>query len=74
MQQGKKIDMLKAEPPLTPAVLLGYDDSLRIQSKVKLFKYLEFNEVISELTERLEEHKEKARKLIEASKQVTRTD
>lgn len=66
--------MLKAEPPLTPAVLLGYDDSLRIQSNNWTFKYIEFNEVISELSERLEEHKEKARKLIEASKQVTRAE
>jgi hypothetical protein len=30
--------------------------------------YLEFNEIIGELNARLEEHKEKAKKLIEASK------
>lgn len=28
--KGKRIDMLKAEPPLTPAVVLGYDDATRI--------------------------------------------
>ncbi len=36
--KGKKIDMLKAEPPLTPAVLLGYDDSIRLKSTIILFK------------------------------------
>jgi hypothetical protein len=34
--KGKKIDLLKAEPPLTPAVVLGYDDATRLNSKIIL--------------------------------------
>ena len=29
--KGKKIDMLKVEPELTPAVVLGYDEKTRVE-------------------------------------------
>lgn len=46
------------------------------ESKVSLvsLNFTEFNEIINDLNGRLEEHKEKARKLIEGSKQVTKKD
>lgn len=30
--KGKKIDILKVDPALSPAVVLGYDDASRIES------------------------------------------
>lgn len=62
---GKKIDVLKLHPPISPVVILGYDESTRIEK---------FNLVINELNSNLEEHKEKARKLIEGSKQVKKQE
>jgi hypothetical protein len=56
---GKHIDVLKIEPAVSPLVILGYDETTRMQK---------FNEVVVELNARLEEHREKARKLIEGSK------
>jgi hypothetical protein len=50
---------LKIEPAVSPLVILGYDETTRMQK---------FNEVVVELNARLEEHREKARKLIEGSK------
>lgn len=58
---GKKIDILKLEPAVSPLLILGYNESTRMEK---------FNVVIDELNNRLEEHKEKAKKLIEGSKQV----
>jgi hypothetical protein len=40
VMKGKKIDPLKIAPPVTPAVMLGYDESTRIEK---------FNAVIAEL-------------------------
>lgn len=34
ISQGKRIDMLKIDPPITPSVILGYDDSKRLESKI----------------------------------------
>jgi hypothetical protein len=56
---GKHIDLLKIEPAVSPLVILGYDESTRMEK---------FNEVVVELNARLEDHKDKARKLIEGSK------
>jgi len=44
LAEGKKIDLLKAEPPLTPAVVLGMDDATRLKK---------FNEIIEELYKQL---------------------
>jgi hypothetical protein len=44
---------------VSPLVILGYDESTRMEK---------FNEVVVELNARLEDHKDKARKLIEGSK------
>ena len=33
LTSGKKVDLLKVDPPLAPSVILGYDDATRIQSK-----------------------------------------
>ena len=71
---GKKIDLLKVDPPLSPVVILGFDDATRIQSKFELIIAIEFNDIISELNTRLEEHKEKAKKCIDGSKQVTKKE
>jgi len=35
--QGKKIDILKIEPPVVPAIILGYDETTRMESKNIIF-------------------------------------
>ena len=40
LAEGKKIDLLKADPPITPAVILAMDDATRLKK---------FNEIIEEL-------------------------
>ena len=65
MLKGKKVDILKADPKITPAVILGYNDEER-QNR--------FNEIIKDHTSRFEEYKDKARKLLEASKQVKKKE
>ena len=30
---GKKVDILKHDPPLTPALILGYEEKERMESK-----------------------------------------
>lgn len=56
---GIKIDVLKVQPPMTPIVILGYSDEERLER---------FNNVFQEYNKKFEEAKEKARKLIEGSK------
>lgn len=56
---GTKIDILKVEPPMTPHVILGYSDEERLEK---------FNSIFAEYNKKFEEAKEKARKLIEGSK------
>lgn len=38
LKSGKKIDILKVEPPVTPSVILGYSEEERIKSKFTLFE------------------------------------
>ena len=38
---GKRIDMLKIDPPVTPAILLGYDDVKRLES-ITIIIYIQF--------------------------------
>lgn len=73
---GKKIDVLKIEPAVTPNIILGYNDEQRFESNqdILLISVIEFNAAISELNDRFEEHKEKAKRIVEASKQVTKAD
>ncbi|CDW72042.1 UNKNOWN [Stylonychia lemnae] len=62
---GKKIDTLKIDAPVNPATVLGMDDKTRLK---------QFNDLIDDLNKRFEEHKEKAHKLVEASKTVKKPD
>ena len=65
IQKGKRIDTLKIDPDVTPAVILGYSEEDR-QKK--------FNELVKVYDQRFEENKSKAHKLLEASKQVKKKE
>jgi len=59
IENGKKIDTLKIDPDVTPAVILGYSEEER-QKK--------FNELLKVYDQRFDENKQKAAKLLEGSK------
>lgn len=67
---GKRIDVLQIDPPISPVLILGLNEEVRLKSII-LFIFInniEFNEIISELNVHFEEHKMRATKLVEASK------
>jgi hypothetical protein len=59
IENGKKIDTLKIDPDVTPAVILGYSEEERQKN---------FNELLKVYDQRFDENKQKAAKLLEASK------
>lgn len=63
------------DPPVTPEILLGYSEAERQKSKLFVCYYhSEFEDLIKEYSPALEESKEKAKKLVEASKQVKKEE
>jgi hypothetical protein len=65
IENGKRIDTLKIDPAVTPAIILGYSEEERQKR---------YNELLKVYEQRFDENKTKATKLLEASKQVKKKE